>query len=154
MFDPRSDLIGLFTNDRIGAASKYSTTSVYIQLVSWEDNEEKEPDDYGSKYVGILWLKPPRAYNEPMDIGFSTTMHEVVVDCDLLIPKNDNWLRNTHATYIKNICHTFETTIRRNASASGKTWDTAELRSIPISFDSENPGVYRRVFEVIFKKHD
>jgi len=153
MFDPRSDLIGLFTNSRIGAASRYgSSSTVYIKLLIVEDNEEKEANDYGSKYVGIIWLKPPRAYLEDLNVGFSTTEHEVVVDCDLVIPVNDKWLRNTHATFINSVLHTFETTIRTNASATGKSWDNAEAKSIPISFDSETPNIYRRVIEVVCKK--
>jgi len=152
MFDPRDDLIGLFTNSRIGAASRYSTTTAYVKLLSYEGNEEKEPNDYGDKYVGIMWFKPPRSYLATMDIGFSTTEHEVVVDCDLIIPVNDKWLKGIHSTYINNILHTFETTIRTNASASGKTWDTAEVHAIPVSLDAENPNVYRRVVEVVCKK--
>ena len=152
MFDPRSDIIGLFTNSRIGAASRYSTTSVYIQLLQVEDNEEKEPNDYGDKYVGIMWLRQPRAYMTSVDIGFNSTDHQVIVDCDIVIPKNDKWLKNTHTQYMTKILHTFETTIRRNSSASGKSWDIAEASNIPVSFDDMNPNVYRRVVEVICRK--
>ena len=149
VFDPRSDIIGLFTSSRIGAASRFSTTSVYVKLLSYEDNDTAEPNDYGSKYVGIIWLKPPRAYLDSLDVGFRTTEHEVVVDCDLVIPKNNEWLRNSHATFINSVLHTFETTVRTNCSAAGKSWGTAEVKSIPISLDPDNPNIYRRVMELI-----
>jgi len=151
MFDPRSDIIGLFTNSRIGASSRYSGTDVYVKILSMEDNEEKEPNDYGDKYVGIIWLKPPRVYLNDMDIGFNTAEHEVVVDCDFILPKNERWLKGNHATFINSILHTLETTIRTNCSASGKSWDIAMFNDIPISFNDE-PNIYRRVSEIVCYK--
>lgn len=152
MFDPRTDLIGLFTNSRIGAACKYSTVSVYVKLINSEDDKEAKPSDYGSKYVGIMWFKPPRAYFRDMDLGFQTTEHEVIVDCDLVIPTSEKWLEGVHSTYINNILHIFETTIRTNSTVSGKSWDIARADAIPISFDSTTPNIYRRVVEVICRK--
>lgn len=148
MFDPRSDVIGLFTSSRIGADSRFSGTSVYVKLISFEDNETVEPNDYGDKYVGIMWFKPPRAYFTDLDVGFSTTEHEVIVDCDLILPKNDKWLRNSHATFINNILHTFETTVRTNCTVSGKSWDIAMVSNVLISFDENNPNIYRRILEL------
>jgi len=152
MFDPRDDIIGLFSNSRIAAASKFSTTSVFVQILTVEENEEKEPNDYGDKYVGMLWLSQPRAYLTGIDIGFNATEHLVVVDCKLVIPKNDKWLKNKHATFTNSIMHTFETTIRTNASAAGKSWDTAEVTNIPISIDDVNPNINYRLLEVVCKK--
>ena len=148
VFDPRTDIIGLFTSSRIGAVSRFSGTSVYVKLISYEDNENAEPNDYGNNYVGILWLKPPRAYFTDLDVGFRTTEHEVIVDCDLIIPKNDKWLRNSHASFINNVIHTFETTIRTNTSTPGKSWGMAEVTGIPISEDPEYPNIYFRVMEL------
>jgi len=151
MFDPRDDLIGLFTNCRIGAVSKYgSTASVYVQLLTTEDNSGKEPNDYGDKTVGIIWFKPPRAYLTDIDIGFNTTEHQVIVDCDFVLPQNDKWLQGIHGTFIKNIIHTLETTIRTNSSASGKSWDTAELLNIYTDFSI--PNINRRIMEIICYK--
>jgi hypothetical protein len=155
LFDPRTDLIGLFTNSRLGAASRYSNTSVYIRLVKETvDNKDTEPNDYGTKYVGILWLKPPRTYNTSADVGFNTTEHDVIIDCHLIIPRNDQWLKNTHETFANNITHSFETTIRTNASASGKSWQNAEVSNMPISNDPDNPNVCYRVLEVTCFKAD
>jgi len=152
MFDPRDDIIGLFSNSRILANSKYSSTSVFIKLLSFEDNEEKEPNDYGDKCVGILWLKQPRAVLTSIDIGFNSTEHLITVDCNLIVPKNDKWLKNKHATFMNDVLHTFETTLRANASASNKSWDTIEAANIPISIDDVNPNINYRFIEVVCKK--
>lgn len=156
MFDPRSDLVGLFTNSRIGAASRFgSTTSCYVRLIKEEvDNKETEPNDYGNNYVGLLWLKSPRAYNNDIDVGFSTTAHEVVVDCHLIIPRNDKWLKGVHETFINNITNTFEKTIRTYATASGKSWNQAAVENMPLSSDPENPNICFRVLEVVCHKAD
>ena len=154
MIDPRSDIIGLFTNSRIGADSRYSGTSVYIKIVSTEDNENTEPNDYGDKYVGILWLKPPRQYLNDLTISFTVTEHEAIVDCDLIIPRNDKWLKNNHSTFINNIVDLFERTIRENSTTSGKTWDIAMVDNILVSVDVENPNIYRRLMELRCYKAD
>lgn len=153
MIDPRSDLISLFTNSRIGAASKFSTTSVYIKILEAEGQEEKEPNDYGSKYVGILWLRPPRAYLSNINIGYTRDEIETVVDCHLYIPKNPRWFNaGDYGTYINRILDTFQTTIR---SSSGKVWDMARMNSIPDSLTGgDNPNVYGRVIEVVCQNID
>ena len=154
MFDPRSDLIGLFTNSRIGAASRFSTASVYIQLIKEEvDNMEIEPNDYGRKNVGLMWLKTPR---EPVakniKVGTGTIDHEVVVDFHLIIPRNNTWLKNIHATYINSILATFEATIETNSTSSaGKSWDVAEPPNI-LSTNAESPNLCFRMGELVFRK--
>ena len=157
MFDPRSDIISLFSNSRIGANSRYgSSATVYVKLIEYDiENAEIEPNDYGDRYVGIMWLMPPRAYNRTLDIGFNTTEHTVVIDCRLILPQNNKWLKNIHSTYINSVLHTFETTIRTNGDATaGKSWDIAELNNMPVSNDPENPNIHYRVLEVVCVKAD
>jgi hypothetical protein len=148
MFDPRDDIIGLFTNSRIGAVSKYgSNATVYMQLLKTEDDSCKEPNDYGDKTVGIIWFKPPRCYNTGLDIGFSSTEHQVIIDCDMVLPVNDKWLQGVHGDYINNVLHTFETTIRDNATKSGVSYDTAELLNVITDFSI--PNINRRIIEIL-----
>jgi hypothetical protein len=155
LFDPRSDLISLFTNSKISANSRFgSNKTVFVKLLEEKvDNKHKEIDDYGSECVGIIWMSPPRAYLEDMDIGFNTTQHSVVVDCRLIVPRNDRWLQGVHDTFINSILHTFETTIRSNGDASaGKSWDTAMATNMPVSSDPENPSINYKVIEVVCTK--
>lgn len=156
MFDPRTDIISLFTSSRIGAASRYSTTSVYVKILKEEvDNRETEPNDYGDKYVGILWLKHPRAYLTNVTIGTGTIDHEVVVDCHLIIPRNDHWLKNIHETYINNILKRFEATIESNSTSSAsKSWDVVEPPNILSASDPDNPNICFRVIELVCRKTD
>jgi len=100
-----------------------------------------------------MWLHPPRAYNKSMDVGFSTTEHEAVIDCRLIIPRNDKWLKNTHETYINTILHLFEIRVRANADATAdKSWDTAEVTAMPVSDDPDQPNMCYRVLEAVFTK--
>lgn len=153
MFDPRNDIISLFTNSRIGAVSKYGgTASVYVKILRLEDNEEKEPDDYGTKTVGLLWLHPPRAYNQNIKAGTGTIQHDVVIDCHLIIPKNDNHLKDIHADYINTILNTFEATLEASStSTAGKSWDVATPPNI-LTSTSDDPNIYYRMFEITCTK--
>ena len=151
MIDPRSELISLFSDSRIGAASKYSTTSVYVKLLETEGQEEKEPNDYGSKYVGIIWLHPPRSYLQQITAcNIVRDEGETVVDCHLYLPKNQQWfIPGGYGTYIRRILDTFQTTIR-NATVDSYSWDKARLNSVPDSLTGgDNPNVYGRVVEVV-----
>ena len=153
MFDPRTDIVGLFTSARIGADSRYSGTSVYVKILKEEiDNTDTEANDYGSKYVGILWLSPPREYISPKSINSTKYEHEAVVDCRLIVPRNDKWLRNNHETFIHNVLHTFETRIRDNYNASGKSWDIALPTNMPVTNNPDNPNVCYRVLELVCYK--
>lgn len=152
MIDPRSDLISSFTNSRIGAASKYSTSSVYIKLLTREGQEEKEPSDYGSSYVGLMWFFPPRAYmTQITGVNNVQELVETVVDCHLYIPKNEHWFNpSNYGTYIKNILDTFQSTLR-DIDINDYGWDV-RINSIPDSLTGfDNPNVYGRVVELIFK---
>jgi len=154
MIDPRSDLISLFTDSRIGAVSKYSGTSVYVKILVTEGQEELEPSNYGSKYVGLIWLHPPRVYSSELNIGYTKDEHEYVVDCHLYIPKNKRWFNpDDYGTFIASVLNTFQTTIRSNQT--GKDWDRARVSNIPNSLTGgDNPNVYGRVIEVVFKNID
>jgi len=155
MIDPRSDLISLFSNERIGAASMYSTVSVYVKLLEVEGQEEKEPKDFGSKYVGILWLHPPRAYSSQMTAANSVLdINETVVDCHLYIPRNNQWFQaGDYSRYINRLLDSMQTTFRSNQS--GYCWDSIRLNSIPDSLTGGgNPNVYGRVIEVVCKNID
>lgn len=154
MIDPRNDLISLFTNSRIGAASKFSGTSVYVKILVTEGQAEKEPNDYGSSYVGLIWLHPPRSYLTTIDIGYGKDEGETVVDCHLYIPLNKRWFNSDdYGTFINSVLTVFQTTIRSNQT--GYVWDMARVSNIPDSLTGgNNPNVYGRVIEVVFKNID
>ena len=158
MFDPRYELTRLFTNARIGASDRYgSTSSSYVKLLVTEGNEEKEANDFGSTYVGIMWLKPPRTYpDNNVDIGYNKIMNETVVDCDLIIPKNDKRLYNSSGTlygnFIAEILRRFQATVQTNSHPTDGFWVDAHVGPVLISTDPENPNIYRRVVEFICKE--
>lgn len=155
MFDPRDDIIGLFTSSRIGAASRYSGTSVYVHILTWEDHLDAEPDDYGEKTVGLLWLRPPRSVLQSVDIGYHATAHTVVVDAYLHIPVCDAWLKGIRRVFVNSIMDTFETRLRDEGnSKDGVGWDTIEVTGVPVCFDDVNPGVDLRVLEVTCTRTD
>lgn len=152
MIDPRSDLISKFTDSRIGAASKYSTTSVYVKLLCPEGQEEKEPSDYGSSYVGLIWFHPPRSYfTQITGVNNVRDLAETVVDCHLYIPKNQRWFNSDdYGMYIKHILDTFQSTLR-GIDIDDFGWDV-RIGSIPDSLTGyDNPNVYGRMVELIFK---
>jgi hypothetical protein len=150
MFDPRDDIIGLFTNARIGGSSRFSSSTVYVKLLKTEDNSGKEPNDFGNNMVGIIWLKPPRTVNTCIDVGFSTSEHRVVIDVDMVLPHNDEFLKNVHDSFINSILHSLETTIRTYATKSGVSYDTAEL--VFVMSDYSIIGVHRRLMEIVCVK--
>ena len=154
MIDPRSDIISLFTDSRIGASSMYSGTSVYVKLLESEGQEEREPNDYGRNYVGIIWLRPPRVYSNIHDISYNHDISEIVVDCHLYIPKNTAWFKpGGYSSYIRQVLDTLQTTLRSNQT--GKSWHSIRLSNIPDSLTGgDNPNVYGRVIEVVCMKID
>ena len=144
MFDPRNDIKGLFTNNRISASDKYGNND-YVEIVigHWKNQPEQE-----IRYAGVLFLEDPRCVLEDATIGGDRTEYTLIVDANLFVRKKKN-IRD-YWSFVNSVVNTFETTIRSNR-ANLSSCDDCIVTNV-LSPPSESGYFYRRVIEITCKK--
>ena len=106
MFDPRIDVKGLFTNDRVTGTDKYSNTA-HVDIYLREENP------IGAvKREGIIIMEAPYAVCNDVTIGNDYKLDEVQFDATLYVIRKKNI--SDYPTFINSIVDTFQTTLKTN----------------------------------------
>lgn len=138
MFDPRNEIVALFTSSHIGASTQGGTRYVGIDIR--EDNEEAK-----LKYdnIGVIILEPPETNNEVINIDGKTTEDTVMILGNMWVKREQ--LMKHPDVFINSILNTFHETILTNhldISADCRLIVFNWARTIP----SETKDMYRRTF--------
>lgn len=111
MFDPRDDIIALFTNSIISTTASYGYGTDYIKIDLREDNPEGTIDY--KNYAGCMLLESPEEGTpRPRNIGGGKDETPIVITCNLWIRKKKG-MKDLNK-YINGIIDTFQKTIRTN----------------------------------------
>ena len=141
MFDPRSDIKGLFSNHRISGTDKYGNTA-HVDIQLREENTE------GTIIrEGILIFEPPRAVISDIEIGDSKTFDEVVFDANLYVIRKSQ-IRDYHS-FINSVVDTFQNTLKTNRHSLSSCDDirVSNMLSPPVP-EASRKTVFRRLIEV------
>ena len=107
MYDPRSNIINLFSNNMVSASDGY--TNHYVELYI----RERNPDgDINYNSAGALIMDFPVSSSEEVSIGGHKHETEMIIPALLWIRKKKN-MKNPDV-FIKNVINTIQTTIRTN----------------------------------------
>lgn len=141
MYDPRASIIALFTNSKISGSDTYGTG--YVELSIRERNPEATMS-YDS--AGVMLLESPIVHPPIMaDVGGSKHNIPMTIKCNLWVKKQKSMKQPD--TFIKNIIHTFQTTIRtyqNSLVSNGHVEGFGAVTPIP----SESANLYRYVLDI------
>lgn len=109
-FDPRPEILGLFTNAKVSGTGKYKTE--YVEIHIRDRNPTLHRDHSTSK--GVISLDPP-VMPSPTEksIGGKVINQAVMISCNLFIPIDEKLNYNVD-TFVNDIVHSFETKIFDN----------------------------------------
>jgi len=141
MFDPRSDIKGLFTDYRVTGTDKYSNTA-HVDIYLAEDNPNAT-----IVREGVIILEQPRAVSIDSDIGDNTNYDEIKFDANLFVIRKSH-IRD-YPSFINSIVNTFQSTIKTNRSNLSSCSDAkvTNMDSPLVPFD-ERKVKFRRVIEI------
>ena len=137
MFDPRSDIKGLFTNNRVTGSDKYSQTA-HVDIDLREDNPQG-----AIKREGIILMEAPRAICKDITVGNGYKLDEVVFDAVLYVIRKHNI--KDYTTFIDSIVDTFQTTLKTNRHSVSSCDDAMVTNVI-------SPGVPPKAQNMEFKR--
>ena len=109
-YDPRPEILALFTDSKVSGTGKYKTEYVEIHI---RDRNKTLHRDYGTS-KGVISLDPPtlvKPYEK--SIGGLTINQEVNIPCQLFVPISEA-LDYQVDTFINEVVHNFESTIFSN----------------------------------------
>jgi len=112
-FDPRPDILGLFTDSKVSGTGKYKTEYIEIHI---RERNWKLDRTYKNSSKGVISLDPPTMVKpDEKSIGPNgfTINQEVIIPCNLFIPLSEA-LNYQVDTFINDIVHSFEGTIFDN----------------------------------------
>lgn len=130
MFDPRADIISLFSNSKVSVSTDYDGKTDYMELCIRERNPE---GDLRYDSAGGIILEPP--FSPPpkeVCIGGQKHVTTVIIPCRLWLRKRE-WIKNRD-TFLNSVISTFQTTIRTNrrsivSNGDVEFWGVQNIRS-------------------------
>ena len=108
MIDPRDDIIGLLTNDRISGSADHGIG--YIKVEKRENNQNCDVRDGD---LGIMILEKPEPEINCISVTGRTYEDNAVILCNLFVNKNE-MIENNPITFITNIIDSLQNTIIDN----------------------------------------
>lgn len=109
-FDPRPEILGLFTDEKVSGTGKYKTE--YVEIHIRDRNPTLHRDHSTSK--GVISLDPPtQLIPTEKSMGGKVINQTVLIPCHLFVPV-DTKLDYQVDTFINDIVHSFETKIFDN----------------------------------------
>jgi hypothetical protein len=135
MIDPRNDIVGLFTNQKISGSDGNVTR--YVQVDLREDNENSE---ISHNDVGCLILEEPFGIPECISIGGLTYLDSVNVTCNLWVYKTND-VKHSDAL-VNSLVNTFQNAIIDNHSLLSSVYNITIGDVLPVR--SENSEILRR----------
>jgi len=147
MYDPRATIIDKFTDSKISGIDTYGTE--YVELAVRERNPEGVIS-YDS--AGLMLLEPPIVGKPiPADVGGSKHKTPMTIKCNMWVRKQKSMKEPD--TFLKNIIHTFQTTIRTNQNSIETDGHVEGFGDVYDAQSSSN-DLYHKVLNVYAYKYE
>lgn len=146
-YDPRPEILALFTNSKVSGTGKYKTE--YVEVCIRDRNPSLRRTYKTSK--GIIALDPPIA-PEPHEKAVNGTLfcEHVIINCQMFIPM-DSKINYQVDEFINDIVHSFEDTIvdNRLTTVSNAVMNYMGCDPVP----SKSGKNHRRIMKIRVRKY-
>jgi len=146
-YDPRADILGLFTNEKVSATGKYKTEYVEVHI---RDRNPTLRRNYKTSR-GVISLEPPIQTRPEGTIGGDVYKQPVIINCHLFIPIDEKTNYNID-TFVNAIVHSFQDTIIDNQLSTVTNGVVDFLGCEPVP--SKSGKNIRRLMQIRVRKYE